>query len=107
MKEILEFVTENTELTVSNPTPMVTTVKWDIGLRVSFYLHISKREELGYYMCSGAIVIERNGTDRVETINVSKQLYSEKEVINLIEEMISSSKDLNEFIENKSDYLNY
>ena len=45
--------------------------------------------------------------DRVEVINVSKLLHSEKEVINLIMDMISSSLDLREFIKNKTDYLNY
>ena len=45
--------------------------------------------------------------DRVEAINVSKLLHSEKEVINLIRDMISSSLDLREFIKNKTDYLNY
>ena len=64
-------------------------------------------EETGQYKCGGAIVLKRNGMDRVEVINVSKLLYSEKEVINLLLEMISSSLDLREFIKNKTDYLNY
>lgn len=45
--------------------------------------------------------------DRVEVINVSKQLNNEKEVINLLKNMISSSLDLREFIRNKKEYLNY
>ena len=38
--------------------------------------------------------------------DVSKLLYSEKEVINLLLEMISSSLAIREFIKNKNDYLN-
>lgn len=105
MKEILEFINGNDELTVSDNIHGIKTVKWEIGIMVSFYLHISN-EETGQYKCGGAIVITKNGTDRVEVINVSKQLYKEKEVINLIMEMISSSLALREFIKNKSDYLN-
>lgn len=63
--------------------------------------------ETGQYKCGGAIVLKRNGMDRVEVINVSKLLHSEKEVINLLMDMASSSLDLREFIKNKTDYLNY
>lgn len=45
--------------------------------------------------------------DRVEVINVSKLLHKEKEVTNLLMEMVSSSLALREFIKNKTDYLNY
>lgn len=106
MKEILEFINGNDELTVSDNIHSVKTVKWEIGIMGSFYLHISN-EETGQYKCGGAIVLKRNGMDRVEVINVSKLLYSEKEVINLLLEMISSSLAIREFIKNKNDYLNY
>lgn len=106
MKEILEFINGNDELTVSDNIHGIKTVKWEIGIMISFYLHISN-EETGQYKCGGAIVLKRNGMDRVEVINVSKLLYSEKEVINLLLEMISSSLALREFIKNKTDYLNY
>lgn len=106
MKEILEFINGNDELTVSDNIHGIKTVKWEIGIMVSFYLHISN-EETGQYKCGGAIILKRNGMDRVEVINVSKLLHSEKEVINLIMDMISSSLDLREFIKNKTDYLNY
>lgn len=105
MQEILEFISGNDELTVSDNTHGIKTVKWEIGIMVSFYLHISN-EETGQYKCGGAIVLKRNGMDRVEVINVSKLLHSEKEVINLLRGMISSSLDLREFIKNKSGYLN-
>lgn len=65
------------------------------------------KEELCPYRCIGAIVITRHNIDRVEVTNVSKQLNNEKEVINLLEDMISTSTDLKEFIKNKSDYFNY
>lgn len=105
MKEILEYINSNDKLTVSKPLLHVTTVRWGINKMVSFYLHISE-EEIGHYRCGGAIVTERNGTDKVELINVSKVLYDEKEVINLLEEMIETSVELLNFIQNKGDHLN-
>ena len=57
--------------------------------------------------CGGSTVVTQNGTDSVEVIRVSKLVYSEKDVINLIEDMISSSMELKEFINNKWDYLNH
>jgi hypothetical protein len=108
MGELLEYINTNDELTVSKPLPHVTTVKWQAGW-VGFYLHVSK-EELGYYRCIGAIVISRyniNRMDSVEVVNVSRQLHNEKEIIKLLEGMISSSQDLKKFMRNKHDYLNY
>ena len=104
MKEIIDYINANDKLTVSEPLPHVTTVKWKMN-KVSFYLHITKEE--GCYRCGGSTIVTQNGTDNVEVIRVSKLVYSEKEVINLIEDMISSSLDLREFIKNKTDYLNY
>lgn len=45
--------------------------------------------------------------DSAEVVNVYKNLHSEKEIINLLEGMISSSQDLKEFMRDKHDYLNY
>lgn len=45
--------------------------------------------------------------DSVEVVNVSRQLHNEKEIIKLLEGMISSSQDLKKFMRNKHDYLNY
>lgn len=104
MKEILEFINGNDELTVYDNIHGIKTIRWKTG-RVSFYLHI-KGGEMGHHDCGGAIVFTKNGIDSVEVINVVKPFCSEKEIINLIEDMISSSTDLNQFIENKSDYLN-
>lgn len=64
--------------------------------KVSFYLHITKEE--GCYRCGGSTIVTQNGTDNVEVIRVSKLVYSEKEVINLLQEMISSSSLLNKEI---------
>lgn len=108
MEELLDYINGNDDLTVSKPLPHVTTVKWQAGW-VGFYLHISK-EELGYYRCVGAIVISHYNIDRMdsaEVVNVYKNLHSEKEIINLLEGMISSSQDLKEFMRDKHDYLNY
>ena len=108
MKEILEFINGNDELTVSDNIHGIKTVKWQAGW-VGFYLHVSK-EELGYYRCIGAIVISRyniNRMDSVEVVNVSRQLHNEKEIIKLLEGMISSSLDLKKFMRNKHDYLNW
>lgn len=108
MEELLDYINGNDDLTVSKPLPHVTTVKWQAGW-VGFYLNISK-EELGYYRCIGAIVISRYNIDRMdsaEVFNVYKNLHSEKEIINLLEGMISSSQDLKKFMRNKHDYLNY
>lgn len=104
MKELLEYINRNDEFTVSKPLPHVTTIKWGDGW-VRFYLHISK-EETGYYRCIGAIVIARDDIS-VEVVNVYKNLHSEKEMINLLEGMISSSLDLKKFMRNKHDYLNW
>lgn len=52
MKEILEFINGNDELTVSDNIHGIKTVKWEIGIIVSFYLHISN-EETGQYKCGG------------------------------------------------------
>lgn len=108
MEELLDYINGNDDLTVSKPLPHVTTVKWQAGW-VGFYLHISK-EELGYYRCIGAIVISHYNIDRMdsaEVVNVYKNLHSEKEIINLLEGMISSSQDLKKFMRDKHDYLNY
>lgn len=104
MKELLEYINRNDEFTVSKPLPHVTTIKWGDGW-VRFYLHISK-EESGYYRCIGAIVITRDDIS-VEVVNVYKNLHSEKEIINLLEEMISSSLDLKNFMRDKHDILNW
>lgn len=104
MEELLEFINQNDDLTVSDNFNGIKTIKWVVG-RVNFYLH-TKKKEIGHYDCGGAIVLTRNGIDKLEVITVSKPFCSEKEVIKLIEDMISSSIDLNRFIENKSDYLN-
>ena len=104
MKEIIDYINTNDKLTVSKPLPHVTTVRWKMN-KVSFYLHITKEE--GCYRCGGSTIVTQNGTDSVEVIRVSKLVYSEKEVINLIEDMISSSMELKEFINNKWDYLNH
>lgn len=103
MEELLEYINSNDKLTVSKPLPHVTTVRWKMN-KVSFYLHITKED--GCYRCGGSTIVTQNGTDSVEVIRVSKLVYSEKDVINLLLEMISSSLDLREFIKNKSDYLN-
>ena len=105
VKELSEYIHANNKFTVYKPLPHVRTIKLATNW-VSFYLNISK-EELCPYRCIGAIVITRHNIDRVEVINVSKQLNNEKEVINLLEDMISTSTDLKEFIKNKSDYFNY
>lgn len=104
MGELLEYINSNDKLTVSKPLPHVTTVRWKMN-KVSFYLHITKEE--GYYRCGGSTIVTQNGTDSVEVIRVSKLVDSEKDVINLIEDMISSSMELKEFINNKWDYLNH
>lgn len=104
MEELLEFVNQNDNLIVSDNINGIKTIRWEIG-RVSFYLHTKKRE-VGHYDCGGAIILTRNGIDKLEVITVSKPFCSEKGVIKLLEDMISSSIDLNSFIENKSDYLN-
>lgn len=43
----------------------------------------------------------------VEVVNVYKNLHSEKEMINLLEGMISSSLDLKKFMRDKHDILNW
>lgn len=104
MGELLEYINSNDKLTVSKPLPYVTTVRWKMN-KVSFYLHITKEE--GCYRCGGLTIVTQNGTDSVEVIRVSKLVYREKDVINLIEDMISSIEELKEFINNKWDYLNH
>ena len=104
MGELLEYINSNDKLTVSKPLSHVTTVRWKMN-KVSFYLHITKED--GSYRCGGSTIVTQNGTDSVEVIRVSKLVYSEKDVINLIEDMISSSMELKEFINNKWDYLNH
>lgn len=104
MGELLEYINSNDKLTVSKPPPHVTTVRWKMN-KVSFYLHITKEE--GCYRCGGSTIVTQNGTDSVEVIRASKLVCREKEVINLIEDMISSSMELKEFINNKWDYLNH
>ena len=108
MEELLEFINQNDDLVVSKPLPNVTTVKWQAGW-VGFYLNISK-EEKGRYRGIGAIVISHYNIDRMdsaEVVNVYKNLHSEKEIINLLEGMISSSQDLKKFMRDKHDYLNW
>lgn len=104
MEELLEFINQNDDLIVSKPLSHVVTIRWVAGW-VGFYLHISK-EESGYYRCIGAIVITRDNIS-VEVVNIYKNSHSEKEIINLLEGMISSSLDLKKFMRNKHDYLNW
>ena len=103
MGELLEYINSNDKLTVSKPLPHVTTVRWKMN-KVSFYLHITKEE--GCYRCGGSTIVTQNGTDSVELIRVSKLVYSEKEVINLIEDMIKTSTDILKFIKSKRNYFN-
>lgn len=103
MKEILDYINSNDKLTVSKPLPHVTTVRWKMN-KVSFYLHITKEE--GCYRCGGSTIVTQNGTDSVEVIRVSKLVYSEKDVINLIEDMIKTSTDILKFIKSKRNYFN-
>ena len=103
MGELLEYINSNDKLTVSKPLPHVTTVRWKMN-KVSFYLHITKEE--GCYRCGGSTIVTQNGTDSVEVIRVSKLVYSEKEVINLIEDMIKTSTDILKFIKSKRNYFN-
>ena len=103
MGELLEYINSNDKLTVSKPLPHVTTVRWKMN-KVSFYLHITKED--GCYRCGGSTIVTQNGTDSVEVIRVSKLVYSEKDVINLIEDMIKTSTDILKFIKGKRNYFN-
>lgn len=103
MGELLEYINSNDKLTVSKPLPHVTTVRWKMN-KVSFYLHITKEE--GCYRCGGSTIVTQNGTDSVEVIRVSKLVDSEKDVINLIEDMIKTSTDILKFIKSKRKYFN-
>lgn len=100
---MLEYINSNDKLTVSKPLPHVTTVRWKMN-KVGFYLHITKEE--GCYRCGGSTIVTQNGTDSVEVIRVSKLVYNEEEVINLIEDMIKTSTDILKFIKSKRNYFN-
>ena len=77
---------------------------WGYGLDdIGFFLNISK-ESNDMYKCSGAILIGYDS--ETELISISKVLSSEKEIINLIEEMSNTSTDIWEFIKNKRDSFN-
>lgn len=69
-------------------------------------LTVTELSDGSAYRCMGSIYLKDDWYG-VELVEVSKTLKSEKEIINLLLEMISSSLDLREFIKNKTDYLNY
>lgn len=104
MKELINFISGNKYLSVTVNTKNNLRM-WGYGLdEIRFFLDINK-EGNDKYKCSGAILI---GYDfETELINISKVLNSEKEIINLIEEMSNTSTDIWEFIKNKRDYFNY
>ena len=103
MKELINFINGNKYLSITvNTTNRLR--MWGYGLdEVGFFLDIDK-DSNDKYKCSGAILI---GYDfETELISISKILNSEKEVINLIEEMSNTSTDIWEFIKNKRDSFN-
>lgn len=58
------------------------------------------------YECYGTISYQGYDTNPTDIIGIRKFAKTEKEVINLLKNMISSSLDLREFIRNKKEYLN-
>lgn len=104
-KKIINHVNNHTGLNILDPHSNSILIVGRIGESILNQVSIEV-VEMGWYQC--IIDISYNGYDDEFTtvFQPVKILNTEEEVIKLIEDMISSSIDLNRFIENKSDYLN-
>lgn len=103
MKDLINFINESKDLGIINNTKDKIMV-WGLSSSdISFHLSISNTSE-NQYKCYGAIY---TGCDyETDLVNISKTLNSEKEVINLIEDMIKASTDILKFIKGKRNYFN-
>lgn len=104
MKELVNFIENNKSMTITSLDEREVTVKWELE-NVGFCLYINK-DVVDKYVFHGKLYLKRFTGETDET-SVWNTLDSEKEMINLLEGMISSSLDLKKFMRNKHDYLNY
>lgn len=105
MEELINWLNTNKDIIISNQTHNLLTLKWEKN-GAGFYLSVYVKGP-GYYRCSGKIHIKDYCKDEVIESTIWKIANSEKEMINLLEGMISSSLDLKKFMRNKHDYLNW
>lgn len=105
MEELINWLNTNKDIIISNQTPNLLTLKWEKN-GAGFLLSIYKKDT-GVYRCSGKIHVKDCCKDEVIESTIWKIVNSEKEVVNLLEGMISSSLDLKKFMRNKHDYLNW
>lgn len=107
-KETVDYIDKNTELIVKVRDKDMSSIAL-VG-KIGELTYINLNVELGdrrMYECNGYISYQGYDANPTNILAIRKFTKSEKEVINLIMNMISSSLDLREFIKNKSDYLNY
>ena len=104
MKELVNFIENNKSMTITSLDEREVTVKWELE-NVGFCLYINK-DVVDKYVFHGKLYLKRFTGETDET-SVWNTLDSEKEMINLLEEMISSSLDLKNFMRDKHDILNW
>ena len=105
MKELINYLDTNKDIIISDQTPNLLILKWEkngAGFRLSIH-----KMGTGKYRCSGKIHVKDYCKDETVETTIWKIVNSEKEMINLLEGMISSSLDLKKFMRNKHDYLNW
>ena len=103
MKELINFINESKDLGIINNTKDKIIVWGLSSSEISFHLKVSSTSE-NQYKCYGAIYA---GDDsEVDLVNISKILNSEKEVINLIEDITKASTDILKSIKGKRKYFN-
>lgn len=102
MEELINFINEKKDLSITTRTKNKLRMWWYELDKIGFYLTVSTGLD-GKYKCSGEVL---TGYDyETSLFDISKTVNSEKEVINLVEDMMSTSKDILEFIANKSKYF--
>lgn len=104
MKELVNFIENNKSMTITSLDEREVTVKWGLE-NVGFCLYKNK-DVVDKYVFHGKLYLNRFTGETDET-SVWNTLDSEKEMIKFLEDMISSSMELKEFINNKWDYLNH
>ena len=105
MKELINYLDTNKDIIISDQTPNLLILKWEkngAGFRLSIH-----KMGTGKYRYSGKIHVKDYCKDETVETTIWRVVDSEKEMINLLEGMISSSLDLKKFMRNKHDYLNW